>query len=481
VYKTNILLKKIAEIIPSSNILSDFNEISNYYKYDVVMIECWNSTHENEEKLKQLANVLAPEGVAFVLVPAAVLFNMKYKSNREYIINNFHIKGIITLKNTVFDFTAISMALIILDNNKGNTWFTTANGIDEVIKLVSSEDHKNHKHNIYYATSADSSNLMPEFYNGESKKIDGVLDKYETKTLEEIAELFIGKSVPRNELGGKEGEFSYLRAQNLIDGKIVPSEYIKSEFVEKYAMQTLFPGDILVSKNFGEKRIARVEESDCPAIASNALIVIRALEIPEDYLYNYFCSRAGKILFKKQLETIETGATIKTINLRDIKELRIPIFDNVTMFEMMNIDKLDWKGLSDLAEYIDTKVIGSRAETITKEMFLSNGWSKNDIVSNDYDFAINLSTSMKYIPDIVLKHDKEVLAIVEVRVSNRITTPEWLEKIAKLQQCIEIPLFIITNLNKFDLYLTRTNKKVTVQTVPTKTYLLELIESGVSN
>ncbi|WP_285398102.1 hypothetical protein [Lysinibacillus sp. fls2-241-R2A-57] len=102
-YKTNILLKKIAETIPSSNILSNFNEISTGYKYDALMIEYWGNTHEDEEKLKQLGNVLSPEGMAFVLVPATVLFSMKHKSNREYILNNFHIKGVITLKNTVFD------------------------------------------------------------------------------------------------------------------------------------------------------------------------------------------------------------------------------------------------------------------------------------------------------------------------------------------------------------------------------------------
>lgn len=445
------------------------------------MMECWNNTQENEEKLKQLANALTSEGVAFVLVPAAVLFGMKHKSNREYIINNFHIKGVVTLKNTVFDFASIPMALIILDNKNGETWLTSANSIEEVIKLVVSEDHINHQHKIYYTTFVDSSNLMPEFYNGESKKIDSILDKYETKTLDEIAELFTGKSVPIQELGGNEGDFSYLRARNLIDGKIVPSEYVKSEFVERYAKQILFPGDILVSKYFGEKRIAKVEESDCPAIASNAFIVIRALEIPEDYLYNYFCSSAGKIIFQKQLEMIETGTTIRSINLKNIKELRIPIFDNVTMLEMMNIDKLDRKGLSDLSEYIDTKVIGSKAEMITKEMFLSIGWNENDIISNDSNFAINLRTGKKYIPDIVLKNDKEVFAIVEVRVSNRMTSPERLERMTELQQCKDVPLFIFTNLNKFDLYLTRSNKKVTVQTVPSKNHLLELIESEGSN
>src|SRR5690606_4565745 len=236
-------------------------------------------------------------------------------------------------------------------------------------------------------------------------------------------------SVPIEELGGNEGEFSYLRARNLIGGRIVPSEYVRSEFVEKYARQILFPGDILVSKYFGEKRIAKVQESDCPAIASNAFIVIRALEIPEDYLYNYLCSRAGKIIFQSQLEMIETGTTVRSINLKNIKELRIPIFDNVTMFEMMNIDKLDRKGLNDLSEYIDNNVIGSKAELITKEMFLSVGWEENEIVSNDSNLTIILRKGKKYIPDIVLKNDKEMLAIVEIKLSNRMTSPEWLDRI----------------------------------------------------
>ncbi|TXR78298.1 type I restriction-modification system subunit M/S [Bacillus sp. BF9-10] len=476
--KINILLEKIADTIASTNVLTNINDYVSGNKYDVVMVECWNNTLDNEEMLRQTFNAMENDGRAFVLVPVAFLFGMRHNSNREYIIDNFHINGVITLKNTVFDFTSISLALIILDKNKGTTWFTTASSIEEVIKLVTSEGNINHNHNIYSSAYIDSSNLTPDFYNGEKQKIDSILDEYETKKLAEIAELFIGRSVPREELGGEYGDFSYLRARNIIDGKIVSSEYVKNEFVDKYAKQILFPGDILVSKYFGEKRIAKIQESDCPAIASDAFIVIRALEIPEDYLYNYFCSRAGKVIFQKQLERIESGTIIRSINLKNIKELRIPIFDNVTMFEMMNIDKLDRKVLGDLEEYIDMKVIGSRAEEIAMEMFRSNGWSENEIVSEDQNFAINLGAGKKYIPDIVLKDDKEVLAIVEVKVSTRMTSPTWLERMTKLQQCKEFPLFIFTNLNKFDLYLTRVNKKVTVHTVPSKTHLLELIESG---
>ncbi|MFB6732580.1 restriction endonuclease subunit S, partial [Bacillus mobilis] len=466
------------DTISSTNVLTNFNDYVSGNKYDVIMLECCNNILDNKEMLRQAFNAMAYDGRAFVLVPAAFLFNMKHNSDREYIIDNFHIEGVITLKNTVFDFTSLSLALIILDKNKGDTWFTSASSIEEVIKLVTSGRNVNHNHNIYYSTAVDPSNLMPDFYNGQAQKIDSILDEYETKTLSEVAELFIGRSVPREELGGEDGDFSYIRVGNIIDGQIVSSEYVKNEFVDKYARQILFPGDILVSKYFGEKRIVKIQESDCPAIASDAFIVIRALRVPEDYLYNYFCSRVGKNIFQKQLGRIESGTVIPHINLKDIKKLRIPIFDNVTMFEMMNIDILDSEVLVELVEYLDMKVIGSRAEKIAIEMLRSNGWSENEIVSENRNFAINLSQGEKYIPDIVLKNDKEVLAILEVKVSTRMTSSTWLERMTKLQHCKDVPLFIFTNLNKFDLYLTRTNKKVTVHTVPSKIHLLELIESG---
>ncbi|MED4697081.1 restriction endonuclease subunit S [Peribacillus frigoritolerans] len=473
-----LLLDNIADTMLSDKILFSFDDYVPDNKYDVVIVEYGNDTHDYIEMLRLAASAMALDGQAFILVPAAILFSMKHKRKREYILDNFHIKGIITLKNTVFDFSTVSLALIILDNNKGATWFTSASTMEEVIRLVSSE--KYHTHNVYYSTSIDSANLMPEFYNGKSKKIDNILEKYETKTIEEIAELFVGKNVPIEELTDIEG-FSYLRARNIIDGKIVASQYVKNEYVDKYAKQILFPGDILISKNFGERRIAKIQEFDCPAIASNAFIVVRALEVPEDYLYSYFCSRAGKSIFHKQLEMIEIGNTIRTINLQSFKNLRIPIFDNVTMFEMMNINKLDKQELSKLSEHIDLKVIGNKAEQIATRMFRSNGWSENDIVREDRNFFILLSTGRKYIPDIILKSNTKVLAIVEVKVSTRLTSPVWLETVEELQKYKDVPLFIFTNLNKFDVYLTRKNELVTFQTVPSKIQLLELIESGGNN
>lgn len=468
-----LLLENIAKTIGSNKVLIGLDNYSPDNKYHAIIIECGNNTNNNEQMFRIVANARDLDGQVIVLAPAAILFSTKHKKNREYLLKHFHIKGVITLKNTVFDFSAIAMALIILDNKKGDTWFTSASSMEEVLKLILNE--KNHKHNVYYSSSVESINLMPEYYNGESKKIDNLLYNYETKSIEEIAELFIGKNVPSEELTDRMG-FSYLRARNLIDGKIIASQYVKNEYIDKYSKQVLLPGDIVISKNFGEKRIAKVQEDDCPAIASNALIVVRALNVPEDYLYTYFHSRAGRLIFQKQLESIEKGTTIRTINLQDFKKIKIPIFDNVTMFEMMNINKLDRQELSNLSNHISSK-IESEIEIRAIEMFRLNGWNKNEIVFEDRNFFIKIGNDRKYIPDIILMSDKGVLAIVEVTLSLALSSPARLEMFTELKKNKEVPIFIITNLNKFEIYLTREDKRVIFHTVPSKTQLLELIES----
>jgi hypothetical protein len=127
---------------------------------------------------------------------------------------------------------------------------------------------------VYYTKKLYPENFMPEKYNGEQERLDKALDRYETKTLQEIADIILGKSVSRWELSEK--GIPYLRQRDIKNGVIVkPDKYVTEDAAEKYAKQLLQEGDILLTKNFRQHKVARVTSDDLPAIASNSLFIIR--------------------------------------------------------------------------------------------------------------------------------------------------------------------------------------------------------------
>ena len=153
-------------------------------------------------------------------------------------------------------------------------WLTSATSTEDIINLFIDRDsyHKN----VYYTEKLDPENFMPEKYNGEQEMLDEALDRYETKTLKEIADIILGKSVSRWELS--ETGIPYLRQRDIKNGAIVtPDKFVMEDAAEKYAKQLLQEGDILLTKNFRQHKVARVTADDLPAIASNSLFIINDL------------------------------------------------------------------------------------------------------------------------------------------------------------------------------------------------------------
>jgi len=175
---------------------------------------------------------------------------------------------------------------------------------------------------------------MPEYYNGVKEEINRTLDKYKTKLLNEIADVFIGKNIEKNELGNNDG-VQYLRARNIGISGIKQSDiFVDEKYIRKYAKYILQSGDILLTRCFGQLKYVQVKDSDLPAIASVGLIVIRTVDVPEEYLYSYLTSETGKEIFKKQISLIKKGQTIEFIGINELKKLKIPIFDEKTMIEI---------------------------------------------------------------------------------------------------------------------------------------------------
>lgn len=410
----------------------------------------------------------------------AILFGSNMQKYREQLLEEHSIQGIVTLKNCFFKRAAIPAAIIILNRVENKTWLTSATDTNDLIALIS--DIKSYKRKVYYTDKLDSMNLMPEFYNDELKKINSELDKYETKTLKEIAAISVGKSVSRDDFGD-EG-IPYLRARNLHQGKIVNIDtYVKKEEAGKYAKQLLQDGDLLLSKNFGEHRIVQVGIDDIPAIASNGLFIIRAYDVPESYLYQYFSSDTGKKILDKQLESIEKGSTIISINLKDLKELRVPLFDEQTMISLSHVDKLEIPELVSITKKltshmgdINRGMRGAELERKIYEDFINVGWNQDDVVVDSKEYTINLGERMNWRADIALTNNGQLLAVVEVKTDFSKTPMEWLEKMFAIVKSGQVPFLILTTGYYYEIHSINNDIVKKTLTVPTKEELLVLLD-----
>lgn len=420
-----------------------------------------------------------------IVGPAMLLFSVKMENYRRDLLKKETIKGIFTIKSGFFETSLIPLAVIMLGKTKEKIWLSSVTTSDDIVSLVS--DPENYMRKVYFTDLLDAKNFMPEYYNGELQKLNNELDKYETKKLGEIAEVTIGKSVPRHEWC--DSGIPYLRGRDLQNGEITKSDvFISEKEVEKYAKQLLQEGDILLSKNFGQHKIAKVRIDDLPAIASNGLFIIRAYGVPEGYLYEYLTSETGKAIFDKQLSNIENRSSVASINLKDLVELKVPIFDEGTMeylsaVEIVNIEDLlrrlsQIRRLNAYADLILKKDENqeSQIENAIIRDFSYAGWPSEEVTISRKEDIIKLSNNIKWRPDLVLLDGKMRLAVVEVKTNFMQFTKDKLNTLNLVIQSGNIPFLILTTGNYYEIH-SANNKVISKMTKPpTKEYLLSLLD-----
>lgn len=413
------------------------------------------------------------------LAPASVLYGTNMEKLRRILLEEYSIQGVFTLKNAFFRMSTIPTAALVLGKSD-KVWLTSAISNEDVISLMS--DISSYKRKVYWTEKLDVRNFMPEYYNGDLNAINDQLDKYETKKLQDIAEIINGKNA-RNDHLCDEG-IPYLRGRNLQNGKIVDvKDFIREDVVEEYAKQLLEEGDILLQKQFGYHKMVKVTAEDLPAIASSGLYIIRAFGVPETYLYRYITSETGRVIFDKQLSSIERGAVIKSIALKDLRELRVPIFDEQTM---MNFADVDYISLYDLLPAIkqmavtnkrdSSKYSESMLEGKIYEDFIQIGWNESEVLNGQRAYTINISPTERWRADMVLTDKDNLLAVVEVKTSFARIDARWVEKMYRIVKGGEAPFLILTTGTYYEIHSMNDKVVKKMAIPPTKELLLSLLE-----
>lgn len=415
--------------------------------------------------------------------PTNDLFAANMKQARENYLKKEPIEGIITLKNTIARLTFPTSVIVLGSRRIKSTWLTSATSIDDLVHIFS--DITTYQRRVYYTSHLDPKSFMPEFYNDAQKHLNEIIDKYGSQKvvrLEDIAEIILGKSVQREEFC--EDGFFYLRGRDIQNGVICnPNTYVAESYVQKYAKQLLQEGDILLSKNFGQHKIAQVTSKNLPAMASNGLFIIRPVNVPEDYLFQYMTSNTGKEVFDKQLTQIETGTTIRSITLTGLRGIIVPLFDEQTMLELSKTDEMSIETAIHMLTKTtqsstpsDLKQFRSAVESRVYDEFLNSGWNEADILIGNAAGSLQLQEG-KFTPDIVLQNGKVWIAIVEVKSDLTLMSPHWIQQVQEVIKKKIVPFFILSTGFYHEIHSTQTGSVKKLNKVPSKEFLLSMLDA----
>ena len=171
---------------------------------------------------------------------------------------------------------------------------------------------------------------------------------------------------------------------------------------------------ILITKFFGQNKIAVVKKENLPGIASGMLFIIRPYEDLNFDLFEYFTTGTGSKIFSEQLDSITGGETIASINKSNLSSLPIPTVTKDKKNSFENAYKSSFESVQDIANQILSNLKGIKLEESVYESLKKVGWEDSDI-SREQRFKYE---NKCLIPDFTLYSDGNPFAYVEVKNQN---------------------------------------------------------------
>ncbi len=343
-----------------------------------------------------------------------LLFSQRLLDYRQKLISD-NFSGAVTTKKTFFKSTGAIFAIIIFSEDSGKKFFSTVENSEDLYNVIF--DKNSLKQKIFFPNEINENNLTPENYNEKANAVRQMFSNYKTAKLGDIAEIINGAKTNRSDLVNN--GIPYLKSGCLKNGRIIPDGICVNETdCEQFAKQLLQEGDILVTKYFGQNKIAFVTEDDLPAIASDQLAIIRPHSVSDFNLYKYLSSESGKVIFGQQLTAASRGSTISSLNITSLRELEIPLLDvNTAKVFEADFERNHKKKFNEIlqnAEKVINQISENELEKSIRHDLSKAGWKEEDIISN---YRIYMKNKC-FIPDLMLMNDNMPLACVEIKTSS---------------------------------------------------------------
>ena len=327
------IVENIAELtkyfIPGLHIITaDSFQYPFQRKYDLVVgnipfgmrIEINEKRIPGEEAfLRKAHDLLNDNGKAIMLVPYSVLLSGQFHNFRNDFVN--YLQEVIALPSGSIRNTQIKTALVVLSKQESKELRLTQ--LQQFQNLH--QEYQGAEHSIY-SNEQLNERWDPEYHLTRESIFYKELDNFQTKELQELAEIIKGKMIPADTLQSQ-GDYLYLKPLhiknnrlNLESGlKYVANEYL-SESDYRFILQ---PGDIVISTIFNDLKMYVYQAGDEAAIASSNLAIIRSAK--QDYILSYLQTEDGKRIFKTQAENLRKGVTIPHLSIKDLASIKIPI------------------------------------------------------------------------------------------------------------------------------------------------------------
>ena len=387
---------------------------------------------------------------------------------RETLIEKESIRSVITIKHT--GNTGRQIAIILFNKGSEKTELIACDEIDDASAFIAGESLE--KNTIYYTDSILAENMLPEFYSEPLLPITAAFSNTVIKKLEDVADIIAGKGA-RSYDYRSEG-IPYLRARDIQKERIVtPDVFLSPELASQFSKQLLQEGDILLTKHFGQRKLALVSESDLPAIASDALFIIRPFAVTENYLYRYLTSKTGNAVFNEQMRKIEHGVVVPSIKLADLKNIEVPVFDEETMLDLEQIDFLsEHEGIEAalrILQNIDNADERAIEDQVIKDL-VSAGWDASQIQKQ---VAINSTDRKRMIADLIYTLPDDIKVYFEIKRRISRVSPEWIAAMKEILQGSEKCFYILTTGLYYEAHVTGSSESLKSTHTPT---IKELIE-----
>ncbi len=289
--------------------------------------------------------------------------------------------------------------------------------------------------------------------------------------LKEIAEIIASRGIPKCDW--VEEGIPYIRSRDLIDGRIKDVKaHISEMSARNLPRQLLQEGDILLSRSFGQHKIAIVRAVDVPAFSSDGLFIIRPFGVSSAYLYDYFSSKTGYAVLTQQLNAVQAGVVIPHVTRSDLEDLKVPLFSPEAMKDITNIKVLDPERVRALFQLLLPSITEADIEKKVYQDLLAHGWTTEDvrIETQPLDSAIS-----RFRPDISLYDGEKLLGIIEITFSKRIRNSYWFSSIMSFISSFNACLVLSTG-NYYEINEKKTDTTIKQLECPTKAQLLELIK-----
>ena len=294
-----------------------------------------------------LASLKAIGRAAFIVSKGTLTRNSEMDI-RKCILNDDIIDAVISLPGNLYGSKTMPIEILVINKDKAS--FKK----DKILFIDASKDFYKRERGRNALTIGDIDKILQAYYgwieiDGYSKVIDNSiieqqgfqLDSYlyinkkllsikhdNMRKLKEISEVKRGLQLPKADMNkltnSEEGSHYYIKISDIVDGKIVFRERIEGLTDNKITSYELKPGDIIISARGTLIKTAIYEIQDPPSIISGNIMLIRVRPGYNPYFLKFYLdSYEGK----QQIQVMQSGATITSLNHSKLQELFVPDID----------------------------------------------------------------------------------------------------------------------------------------------------------